>query len=298
MKIQVPLNSLSDVPELIRLGGDEFYMGYLPPGFTPIMEQAISRRPGVTANPVHKEWIARQMRIIKQAGKKIFVTFNEHFYPVQWHKSILSGLAWLSACGLDGVILADPGLLRILLPEFPGLRFIAGTGLEVTNSRAAAFLHTLGFSRIILPRGLRIPEIREIIADNPGLECEVFIKNDGCPNRDGFCCYVHGAPGGEVFGQACRQLPIPSREGLRKPYFAASACGACSLFDFKEPAPFALKIVGRDKPCAAIRQDLVFIKCALDNLTGCTSRQEFSRLTKTLYRKIYTQECSGECYYR
>src|SRR5512145_1373279 len=113
LKVQVPLNIHSDLPRLLELGGDEFYMGYLPPHALHL-EQMISRRPGSSANPADQAWITRQISLLKAAGKPLFITFNEHFYPPDGQQAVLEAVGWLAGQGIAGLILSDPGLMHLL----------------------------------------------------------------------------------------------------------------------------------------------------------------------------------------
>ena len=293
LKVQVPLNIHSDLPELLNLGGDEFYMGYLPPEALSL-EQVISRRPGKAANPVDQVWITRQIALLKSAGKQLFAAFNEHFYSPDGQQAVMAAVDWLVGQGIDGLILADPGLLYLLRRTYPDLYYLGSTGLAVTNSEAARFFHARGFNRIILPRQLSIREIRRIVSANPGIDFEIFIKNDACPNLDGLCCYVHGSAGGRSFGQACCRIELP---GQQQPAFLEQACGACALFDLHDLGLAACKIVGRDKSRQRIRNDLVFIKRVIRLLSCCHGRVEFQEEVKAIYRQTYGQICPGRCYY-
>ncbi len=116
---------------------------------------------------------------------KVYVTIN-----ILAHNQDLAGLDLyllsLRKIGIDGLIIADPGILtraRALTPEIP---VHLSTQANVTNYGAAAFWLGQGCSRLNLARELSLPEISEIRRHVCG-ELEIFVHGALCISYSGRC---------------------------------------------------------------------------------------------------------------
>lgn len=117
--------------------------------------------------------------------RRVYVTFNTLVRPGELREAA-DGLARVQECGVDAVILQDPGLLRIARRHLPALRLHASTQMAVHNLDGALRAREDGFSRVTLARELTLPEIKEI-AEKSGLEVEVFLHGALCYAYSGLC---------------------------------------------------------------------------------------------------------------
>ncbi len=119
-------------------------------------------------------------------GKKFYLTSNviAHNSKVAPFQKALS-----EACRLnpDAVIVADPGIVDFLRREFPSLPVHLSVQANTTNYLTAKFWQSLGVSRIILSRELRLVEVLEIQEKCPELEFEVFVHGNVCMAMSGRC---------------------------------------------------------------------------------------------------------------
>ena len=118
-------------------------------------------------------------------GVKVYVTVN-----IFAHNEDLQGLPGylldLAAMGVDALIIADPGILRIARKTVPKLPVHLSTQANVTNHAAAAFWFDQGVVRLNLARELSLEEIRCIRRQTTG-ELEIFVHGALCISYSGRC---------------------------------------------------------------------------------------------------------------
>ncbi|HWR38351.1 MAG TPA: U32 family peptidase [Patescibacteria group bacterium] len=118
-------------------------------------------------------------------GKKVYVTLN--VFP---HNDDLGELPdylrVLVANQVDGVILSDPGVYRILRQIVPELPFHISTQANNTNWASVQFWQDLGARRVVLSRELKATDI-QTIRDHTMLELEVFVHGAMCISYSGRC---------------------------------------------------------------------------------------------------------------
>jgi len=102
----------------------------------------------------------------------------------------LSGLAEylleIEKCGVDGIIVSDPGVVNIARRSVPSLPMHLSTQANCTNWASARFWEDLGINRIILARELSLGEIKEI-RKKVNLQLEVFVHGAMCVSYSGRC---------------------------------------------------------------------------------------------------------------
>ena len=152
--------------------------------------------------------------------------------------------------GLDGVIVQDVGVARILRDHFPELPLHASTQMSITSSFGAQFLKDCGFTRIVPARELSLDEIRSI-KDSVDIEIETFVHGAMCYAYSGKCLlssFIGGRSGNRGrCAQPCRQCwGISGREAK----YAMSMKDMClleSLPELMDAGIDSFKIEGRMK---------------------------------------------------
>lgn len=300
MKLNVPINEKSNISDLVNLGVDQFYCGYLfNNGFYP--RYILSRHKGEKANFKSLNSICKIVRVIKRLKKKVNIALNEHFFPEDCIDNILFDVERLLRVGAYSFIISDINLLIKIKNKFPASNLIASTGMHITNSKLVKFFKDLGINRIILSRHLRLSEIIEIIKSNPNMEFEIFIKNIDCTNIDGFCSYVHGDIKKRAFPAFCHQIKFKEKRILQSQSLDEFACAACSLVDIKKminDKPLILKIVGRSE-CYndLIKKDVIFFNLIIELVKRTEDKKRFRILSKMFYKTVYGFSCQNNCYY-
>lgn len=136
-----------------------------------------------------------------QQGKKVYVTVNILAHNRDF-KNLIPYLEELQAFQVDGLIVSDPGIMRISHQYAPDIPITVSTQTNVTNYESAAVFKDLGASRIVLARELSLEEIREIKA-KVDIELEIFIHGAMCVSYSGRCLLSHFMTGRSANQGAC-----------------------------------------------------------------------------------------------
>jgi len=164
--------------------------------------------------------------------------------------------------GVDGIIVQDPGLCRIIRKHFPDFRIHASTQMTVHNLAGVKVAEKMGFSRVVLSRELSFDDIK-YIAQNTNLELEVFVHGALCMSYSGQCLmssFLGGRSGNRgACAQPCR-LPytLLNSQGdeisQREKYLLSlkDLCLVEYISQLKEAGVTSLKIEGRMKSAAYV----------------------------------------------
>jgi putative protease len=139
----------------------------------------------------------------------------------------------LSGIGIDGLIIADPGILMSVRDSLPDMFITLSTQANTTNFRSVQFWHEMGVNRIVLARELGITEIKHICEMRPkGLEIEVFVHGAMCISYSGRCLlsnYLVGRDSNKGdCAQPCRWEYVLSERSRREAHFPIEEDGKSS----------------------------------------------------------------------
>lgn len=118
---------------------------------------------------------------------KVYLTVNTLIKEFEM-SSVLDFLNPLVSRGLDGVIVQDPGLVKLLNESFPNLRIHASTQMSVTGPYSIGILKKYNVNRVVLARELSLEEIKRI-KEETGVEIETFIHGAMCYCYSGQCLF-------------------------------------------------------------------------------------------------------------
>jgi len=206
MKILAPVNKSEEVKKIVGAGADELYCGILTPEWTAGYSNVAScnRREWKTANLTGFGELEDVVKESHRLGAPVYLALNGLYTEGQFRQ--LRNISRKSSqAGIDGVIAADIGLIKMLKDEAIKTDIHASTGCTVFNSESARFFKDMGIKRINLPRHLRVSEIASIVKENPDMKFDVFILNSGCKNVDGLCTFQHGV--NEVMHKGLWNIP-------------------------------------------------------------------------------------------
>lgn len=194
MKILAPFSKKEEVEPLIDAGADELYCGIVPAEWRNkyTIFDTLNRRENYGANFSNFKDLQYATQLAHIKNIPVYVTMNG-LYCKEQYPLIQKIIKRLKDINVDGLIIADIGLLLMLwkLKIFKEIHM--GTGGTAFNSKTVSFYERLGVSRVILPRHLTVNEIKGVSQKNSGqVGLEVFILNTLCPNVDGFCTFYHG----------------------------------------------------------------------------------------------------------
>ena len=147
---------------------------------------------------------------------KVYVTVNilikEKEIP-----EVIDYIIKLYEIGIDGLLIQDVGLIRIVHEIIPNLPIHASTQLNIHNLEDVDWAKEMGIKRIVLPRELKLKEAKEITkyAHQNGIKVEMFLHGALCYSYSGHCLlssYIGGRSGNRGrCAQPCR-LKFPHRK--------------------------------------------------------------------------------------
>lgn len=126
------------------------------------------------------------------------IYFTLNILPHQTHlPDVAATLDMLAHSAVDGIIIADPGVLRMARRMAPHKPIHLSTQANTANSEAVGFWHDLGISRVNLARELNAPTMRQLVRAFPDMEFEVFVHGAMCLALSGRCllsAWLNGRP--------------------------------------------------------------------------------------------------------
>lgn len=134
--------------------------------------------------------------------------------------AVLSLAELLCRGGVTGFIVADCGIARELHRRYPTVPLHASTQMTLMTRADMEALAPYGFTRIVLPREISLPEAAALAQAGP-LETELFCHGAHCVSVSGQCLmsYVMGGRSGNrgECAQPCRMTYRCSRIGTDSP---------------------------------------------------------------------------------
>ncbi len=138
-----------------------------------------------------------------QRGVKVYVTVN-----ITAHNDeigLLPGyLAELEELQIDGLIVADPGVIALAKEYAPSVPLHLSTQANTVNYRAAKFWEELGMARLVMARELTREEIAKV-SQETNAEIEVFVHGAMCMAYSGRCLLSNVLTGRDANRGECAQ---------------------------------------------------------------------------------------------
>ena len=204
--------------------------------------------------------------------RKVYVTINTLVQEKEL-KDLLVTLDVCSACQVDGIILQDLGVARIIKESYPELPLHASTQMAVHNKEGALALKRAGFSRVVLARELTLSEIKEI-AEIPGLETEAFIHGALCYCYSGLCLFSSMEQGRSANrGKCAYPCRAIFKRGEKEAHFFSMKDMALQEEVLKLPVT-SLKIEGRKKKALYVAAVTDYYRRILDKGKADPKRAE------------------------
>lgn len=327
MKIVAPFSRIGEVEMLVHCGADELYCGVHTPEWEAHFgaDWWMNRRSPKQANILSWADMKTAIDLAHRGGVPVYIAMNALFYPegsIDYMVRLAQKL--VEELGVDGLILSDINFLmrleRLQLPTRLHLSSLGG----VINSHAARFYHSLGIQRIILPRQMRVPEIKRTIRDSPDdMEFEVFALNDGCLYEEGYCQTTH------AFGPFCMNAGEDAiRKGkntaltdaeirsnaealdeflwyqnncgssLQSDGLPNGPCSLCRFGEFRDMGVSAVKIVGREASFQRKMSSLQLVKAVMDMVREGAASPDIAALSRSLRSTPAYCDKGYMCYFR
>ncbi len=172
-ELLAPAGNFEKMVTAIHYGADAVYMGG--------KQFSLRAKAGNFSDPAMEEAV----RTAHSHGVKVYVTIN-----ILAHNRDFAGLddylLQLQDTGVDGLIIADPGILHRAKQVVAEIPVHLSTQANVTNAQAAEFWFNQGVQRLNLARELSLEEIREVRERCAG-EIEIFVHGAICISYSGRC---------------------------------------------------------------------------------------------------------------
>ena len=241
-----PAGSFDAARAAVNAGADAIYMG----------GSLFSAR--AFAESSENEQLLKSIEFCHLRGVRVFMTLNTLIKERELAE-LCDYIDPYARAGLDGVIVQDLGVMRLIKREFPGLELHVSTQAAVTGPRYAGLLKKMGASRIVLARELSLEEIKRIY-DETGAELEVFAHGALCYSCSGQCLmssFIGGRSGNRGRCAGTCRLPFEVCSGDKKVKDTRSReqyvlsmkdlCTVGRLSDMLRAGVFSFKIEGRMK---------------------------------------------------
>lgn len=252
-ELLAPAGSLESFFAAIEKGADAVYSGL----------QEFSAR--ARAKNFTLAQIERMLAYAHGQNKKIYITLNTLVKEKELPQ-LLDTLAALAGMRVDGVILQDLGVARLIRNHFPSIPLHASTQMTIHNRPGVKMLEELGFTRAVLARELAVDEIATISAST-SVEIECFVHGALCFSISGQCFFSsllggHSGNRGRC-AQPCRRLY--NHRGKEGHYFSTSDLSAIDMIpDLIKAGVKSLKIEGRMKSAEYVATVVEAYRTVLD----------------------------------
>ncbi len=228
-----------------------------------------------------------------QFGARVYVTLNTIVYDDELAE--VEALVWqLYRIGIDALIVQDMALLTMNLPP---IELHASTQTDNRTPEKVQFLHSVGFSQVVLARELSLDDIAKIHSACP-VPLEAFVHGALCVSYSGQCyasqaCFGRSANRGEC-AQFCR-LPFTLEDADGR--IIERDRHLLSLKDMNRSAHLeammdagvrSFKIEGRLKDVTYVKNITAYYRQAIDKILA--RRPEYRRASKGVSTYTFTPQ--------
>ena len=140
-----------------------------------------------TRAEMEEDDLIKTIKYAHEIGKKVYVAINIYAWD-NMYDEIRNQARILNELKVDGIIVADGGVVEIIKEEAPEVDVHISTQANIVSYHSANFWHKNGAKRVILARELHKSQIKDIINNTPmRLETEIFVHGAICFGYSGRC---------------------------------------------------------------------------------------------------------------
>jgi len=172
-ELLLPAGDLVKLKTALLYGADAVYAG------TPDMSLR-------TQSKFSLEDIKEGIRLVHEAGKKIYLTLNLYIHNEEAEK-LPQFVATLRQLQPDGVLVADPGVFYYLKENAPELNRFVSTQANICSAQTVKFWQSMGAKLCVLGREVTFAEMQEIRKECPDILLECFMHGAMCMSYSGRC---------------------------------------------------------------------------------------------------------------
>lgn len=311
MRIISPVDNLNEAEQLLDAGVDELYGGYVPPEWQDFsLTASLNQRTFAGAQIESEVELAEIVSSAHDRQVPFALTLNAPFYTDSQMPLLVDYVDRMVALGVDSLILADPGLLRILKKRHNQIEYHASTLAHLTNAGAVRFMAEQGVQRVVLPRHLTVGDMAAIVEQVPEIRFDAFLMVGKCPNTEGLCTFHHSSPD-KIWPCEIPYEIAPltgnSTQGLRRAMSRQKSwsetnrrhgCGLCAIPHLKAAAISGLKLVGRGAPAKQKVRNLLLAREFVALAENCSDLKDYNRRAVAAHRERFGAIChQNVCYY-
>lgn len=313
MRIISPVDHLTETTSLLQAGADELYGGFVPPEWREnySLLASLNQRTFDAAQIATETELAEIIGLVHGAGRRFALTLNAPFYSDAQLPPLLDYLDRMVDLGVDGLILADLGLLHRLKGRYPELELHASTMAHLSNSGSLRFYAAMGACRAILPRHMTVGEMAAVAAAVPEIRCDAFLLVGKCPNTEGLCTFHHAHPE-RIWPCEIPYEIAPLESGVPSPVLQAAmarqaswsktdrrhGCGLCAIPLLRRSGIDGLKLVGRGAPTAQKVRNILLTREFLNLDEAEPDFATYRRRAIIAHRRRFGASCHANiCYY-
>nr|WP_320145770.1 U32 family peptidase [uncultured Anaeromusa sp.] len=190
-ELLAPAGNLEKLKTALLFGADAVYVG----------GKSFSLR--AQSDNFDFETLQEGVRYAHELGKKVYVALNVFAHQKEL-QGIASYLPELQAAQVDAVIVADPGVFRLVRKQAPNLAVHISTQANTVNAAAACFWEDLGAKRVVLAREVTYGELLDIRSQTD-VQLETFVHGAMCVSYSGRCLLSNYFTGRDANRGACTQ---------------------------------------------------------------------------------------------
>lgn len=228
----------------------------------------------------------RMLAYAHNHNRRIYITLNT-LVKQQELPQLVETLAELARLRVDGVIVQDMAVARLVRRHFPSIPLHASTQMTIHNLPGVHLLEELGFERVVLARELQLADIAAIAAQCRA-ELEVFVHGALCFCVSGQCHFSsllggHSGNRGRC-AQPCRRLY--SHRGKDGYFFSPNDLSAIEMVpDLAASGVKSLKVEGRMKSADYVAKVVAAYRLILD--AGQEKRKDVLAEAKSLLKDSF-----------
>lgn len=221
-------------------------------------------------------------------GRKIYVTINTLILDREMEDA-LAYARELYQIGVDALIVADLGLIKVLKEHLPNFELHGSTQMSAHNSLGADMAYDLGCERVVLARELSGENIAAV-TEKCKPEIEVFLHGALCVCHSGQCLFssmVGGRSGNR--GECAQPCRLPYNGEKSYPLSLTDLCLASHIKELCDSGVASLKIEGRMKSPEYVYTVTSTYRRLLDEYREVTE-EEYSNLRAAFSRGGFTDK--------
>ena len=176
VELLLPAGNIEKLDYAINYGADAVYLGMTD----------FSLRSMRKGEIITRDNLKKAVDLARSYNKKAFLTLNIYAFNEDI-KNLYEYIDVIADANPHAIIVSDFGIVNIIKKELPNIDFHISTQANTLNYEAVKFWRDFGAKRVILPRELSIPQIKEIHDNVPDIELEVFVHGSQCVAFSGRC---------------------------------------------------------------------------------------------------------------